>query len=124
MTFEKLLLLAFVAVLIMGPKNLPRYAQWLGETVRKFRAQWRTTKSDLKDELGVDGSNVDWRQLDPRQYDPRRIIREALRETPRPAAPAIPSKPEPPQARPSADTATPDAQTTVAPAAQHPPASA
>lgn len=92
MSGEKLLLLLFVAVLVIGPKNLPAYAQWLGRMTRKFKAEWLGHKDDIKRELG--GEDVDWRQLDPRQYDPRRIVREALREPtpPRPAPPRAPAQ--------------------------------
>jgi sec-independent protein translocase protein TatB len=79
MTFEKMMLLAFLAALIAGPKNLPRYAQWFGKTVRTVLSQWQTTKENLKEEAGVD-ADIDWHQFDPRQYDPRRIIREAISE--------------------------------------------
>lgn len=73
------MLLAFIAALIAGPKNLPRYAQWFGKTVRTVLSQWQTTKENLKEEAGVD-ADIDWHQFDPRQYDPRRIIREAISE--------------------------------------------
>jgi sec-independent protein translocase protein TatB len=56
--------------------------------VRKAGEYLRDTKTRMRDEMGPEMDDVDWRKLDPRQYDPRRIIREALLETPAPAAAA------------------------------------
>ena len=74
---EKLIILAVITALVLGPKRLPEYARKLAEWVRKFRQFADNAQSQLSDELGED---VDWRKLDPRQYDPRRIIRDALVE--------------------------------------------
>jgi len=74
---EKLIILAVITALVLGPKRLPEYARKLAEWVRKFREFADNAQSQLSDELGEE---VDWRKLDPRQYDPRRIIRDALVE--------------------------------------------
>lgn len=86
-SFDKILVILFIAAFLVGPEKLPKYAASLAHLVRKLRSYLDSTKSRLKDEMGED---VDWKSLDPRQYDPRRIIREALAEpavpTPRPSA--------------------------------------
>jgi sec-independent protein translocase protein TatB len=74
---EKLIILAVITALVLGPKRLPEYARKLAEWVRKFRTFADNAQAQLSEELGED---VDWRKLDPRQYDPRRIIRDALVE--------------------------------------------
>jgi sec-independent protein translocase protein TatB len=74
---EKLIILAVITALVLGPKRLPEYARKLAEWVRKFRAFADNAQAQLSEELGEE---VDWRKLDPRQYDPRRIIRDALIE--------------------------------------------
>lgn len=88
LTFEKLLLIGLIVVLIVGPDRLPKVAEGFARTVRKAGEYLRDTKSKMRDEMGPELDDVDWRKLDPRQYDPRRIIREALLETPAPAAAA------------------------------------
>lgn len=77
---EKLLILALLAVLIIGPERLPYYSKQLGEWVRKGKRMFDNAQVQLKSELGEDFQDVDWKKLDPRQYDPRRIVREALQE--------------------------------------------
>lgn len=78
LTFEKLLLVAVVAVFLVGPDKLPLYAAKLGQLVRTIRDFANSAKTRMKDEMGPEFDEVDWKRLDPRQYDPRRIIREAL----------------------------------------------
>lgn len=91
LTFDKLLLIGLVAVLIIGPERLPKAAETFARFVRRAGEYLRETKSKMKDELGPEIDEVDWRKLDPRQYDPRRIIRDALFEEPAfDAAPAGP----------------------------------
>lgn len=74
---EKLIILAVIVAMVLGPKRLPEYAKKLAEWVRKFRSFADNAQAQLSEEIGED---VDWRKLDPRQYDPRRIIRDALTE--------------------------------------------
>lgn len=69
------LVIALIAVILVGPERLPEYVKGLRGAVRRFRAMVRDGQSAIKEEWGDD---VDWATLDPRQYDPRRIVREAL----------------------------------------------
>jgi len=78
LTFEKLLVILVIAVIIVGPDRLPQVARSLGQWSKRLREFVGDAKSKLQDELGDEFKDADWRSLDPRQYDPRRIIREAL----------------------------------------------
>jgi sec-independent protein translocase protein TatB len=77
---EKILLLALLAVLIIGPERLPYYAKQMGEWVKKGKRMIDNAQVQMKQELGDGFEDLDWKKLDPRQYDPRRIVREALME--------------------------------------------
>ncbi|APF41591.1 sec-independent translocase [Neomicrococcus aestuarii] len=72
------IVLAILAVLILGPEKLPEYAQQLGRLVRELRRMATGAKEQLREEVGDEIADLDWRKLDPRQYDPRKIIRDAL----------------------------------------------
>ncbi|WP_296198085.1 twin-arginine translocase TatA/TatE family subunit [uncultured Microbacterium sp.] len=85
-SWDKLLLIGLIAVLVIGPERLPRYAETLASFVKRARVWASGAKDRLKEEMGEDFDDVDWRKLDPRQYDPRRIVREALLDDP-PLAP-------------------------------------
>jgi sec-independent protein translocase protein TatB len=70
--------LVVLAVLLIGPERLPRYAAQLAVLVKRAKVLLQDAKSRVDAELGDDFKDVDWSKLDPRQYDPRRIVREAL----------------------------------------------
>jgi len=74
----EVIVLALVAVVVLGPERLPVYAAKLARGVRQARALAEGARAQLKEQLGPDFDDVNWRQYDPRQYDPRRIVREAL----------------------------------------------
>lgn len=78
LTFEKLLLVAVIAGLVIGPHRLPHYARRLAEIVRSLRALIDTTRTRVEAETGGTLASDDWTSLDLRRYDPRRIVREAL----------------------------------------------
>lgn len=74
------ILLAVIAVFVLGPDRLPEYAAKLARGIRKLRVMAEGAKDQLRDQLGPEYEDINWRQYDPRQYDPRRIVREALIE--------------------------------------------
>ncbi|MEV7693368.1 Sec-independent protein translocase TatB [Microbacterium sp. NPDC089189] len=82
LTIEKVLVIAVIAALLIGPERLPRYAEALARLTKRAREFLQGAKTRMQDEMGPEFDDVDWRKLDPRQYDPRRIIREALLDDP------------------------------------------
>jgi len=78
LSFEKLFIIAVIAVFLLGPDRLPYYASQLARLTRSLRDLANGAKERMREEMGPDFDDVDWKKLDPRQYDPRRIIREAL----------------------------------------------
>jgi sec-independent protein translocase protein TatB len=119
----ELIILAVLAVAILGPERLPEYASQLARLVRELRRMATGAREQLREEVGPEIDEVDWRKLDPRQYDPRRIIKEALlddvEEAVRPAAGRSNGAVRPAAARPGAVPAAP-ARPAVAPAAPSP----
>ena len=74
----EIVLLALIAVFVLGPDRLPEYAAKLAHGIRRLRVMAEGAKDQLKDQLGPEYEDINWRQYDPRQYDPRRIVKEAL----------------------------------------------
>jgi sec-independent protein translocase protein TatB len=112
LTFEKLLLLAVLAVVLLGPDRLPRYAAQLARLVKSVRSFADNAKDRMREEMGPEFDEVDWKKLDPRQYDPRRIIREALLEEEEPAQVIRPPARKPPPRLEAGVTAPFDAEAT------------
>lgn len=49
--FSELLIIAVVALIVLGPERLPKAARFAGLWVRKARSQWYAVKSELEFEL-------------------------------------------------------------------------
>ena len=111
LTPEKVLLIAVIAVLIVGPERLPLYAAKFAQFIRWLRDLAKGAQNRMREEMGPEFDEVDWKKLDPRQYDPRRIIREALLDdSPAAVAPVVKpvSRPEPAYISRKKDAAQPD----------------
>lgn len=52
--FSELLIVAVVALLVLGPERLPKAARFAGLWVRRARAQWYSVKSELERELAAE----------------------------------------------------------------------
>lgn len=87
------IVLALLALAVIGPERLPKYAAQLAGLVREARKFAVDARAQVREELGPDFDDVDWRKLDPRQYDPRRIVRDALSDAWEDDDPAEPVKP-------------------------------
>lgn len=85
LTFDKLIIIGIIVMLIFGPEKLPGLAEQLAHLIRRLKSWSNDMKDRAEDELGDDFSIDDWRKLDPRQYDPRRIVRDAWNEVDAPA---------------------------------------
>lgn len=72
------LVILLVAVIVIGPTRLPRYAEQLARLTKQARRFVQDARSRVDEELGEDVKDIDWAALDPRRYDPRRIVRDAL----------------------------------------------
>jgi sec-independent protein translocase protein TatB len=49
--FSELLIIAVVALIVLGPERLPKAARFAGLWVRKARAQWYSVKSEFEFEM-------------------------------------------------------------------------
>ena len=52
--FGELLLIAVLALVVLGPERLPKAARFVGLWVRRARAQWHSVKAELERELQAD----------------------------------------------------------------------
>lgn len=91
------IIILVVAILVIGPERLPKYAEQLAGLVKRARVLMADAKEKVSEELGPEITDVDWAQLDPRRYDPRRIVRDALLDD-TPPTPKTPRTPNPTKA--------------------------
>lgn len=106
--FSELLVVAVVALIVLGPQRLPHAARLAGLWVRRLRSQWYSVKADLERELAEEefrrsvGEPIE--QLQQRLADEAHALRRQLEDAPAadPAssapgatdAPAPPAKPD------------------------------
>lgn len=74
--FSELMLVLLIAFVIVGPKDLPKVARWLGRAVKKLRRMM----ADLKSEMGLDELDVTQpiRQAEAALKDSIRDVRETV----------------------------------------------
>lgn len=52
--FSELLIIAVVALVVLGPERLPKAARFAGLWVRRARAQWYSVKAELENDLAAE----------------------------------------------------------------------
>lgn len=75
--FTELLVIAVVALLVLGPERLPKAARFAGLWVRRGRAQWASVRSELERELAADELKRSLRETEDAMRDIDASVREA-----------------------------------------------
>jgi sec-independent protein translocase protein TatB len=70
----ELAVIAFVAVVVLGPEKLPEYSRQLGRFLRRMRTYANAARDDLRRELGPEYADLELRDLDPRVIVRKHII--------------------------------------------------
>lgn len=70
----KLMVLAIVAVLVVGPDRLPSLARDAARMIRSLREMATGAREQLRDELGPEFADVDLRNLNPRTVVQRAVF--------------------------------------------------
>ncbi len=94
--FGKLLVIAVVALIFLGPERLPTAARMAGLWIRKMRAQWNAVKAELENELADDELRRNLRNASEALHDgvqQMRSLPEALRADPPATAQPAPVMP-------------------------------
>ena len=54
LSFSKLLLLAVIALVVLGPEKLPKAARMAGAMLRRLRLGWESVRSEVERELEIE----------------------------------------------------------------------
>jgi sec-independent protein translocase protein TatB len=101
--FSELLVIAVVALLVLGPERLPKAARFAGLWVRRARAQWNSVKSEFERDLANDELKRALRETQDSLRDAQSSLREAgstLRRDFEDASDELMRGPAPPPAAP------------------------
>jgi sec-independent protein translocase protein TatB len=83
--FGELLLIAVVALVVLGPERLPKAARLAGLWIRKARTQWNAMKAELENELADEELRRNLRSASEALHDSvqrARALPETLRNDP------------------------------------------
>jgi len=78
LTFGKLLVLAVIALIVFGPKELPKIASQAGRALRDLRRIAEGAKADLKEGLGPEFQDFDFEDLNPRRFVQKHLLDEPV----------------------------------------------
>ena len=73
----ELLVVALVALVVLGPERLPKAARFAGLWVRKARAQWHAVRNELEQELASEELQRSLRESQQALRDAEARLREA-----------------------------------------------
>ena len=74
--FSELLMIAVVALIVLGPERLPKAARFAGLWVRRARAQWYSVKSELERDLAADELRRSLSEAQDAFHDTEQSLRE------------------------------------------------
>ena len=66
--FEKLLTLAILAAVLIGPDKLPQFAVDAARFIQKIRGMSREAMTEFKSQLGPEFANLDIQDLNPKTF--------------------------------------------------------
>ena len=64
----EVLVIAAVALFVVGPQRLPKYAADAGRMLRQLRQMAKQASATVKDELGPEFADVEFADLHPRRF--------------------------------------------------------
>ncbi len=76
LSLTKLLVLAVIALVVFGPKELPKIAAQAGRALRDLRRIAEGAKADLKEGLGPEFQDFDFEDLNPRRFVQKHLLDE------------------------------------------------
>ncbi len=75
--FSELLVIAVVALLVLGPERLPKAARFAGLWVRRARAQWSSVKAEFERDLADEDLKRSLRETQDALRDAHATLRNA-----------------------------------------------
>jgi sec-independent protein translocase protein TatB len=78
LSVTKLLVLAVIALVVFGPKELPKIASQAGRALRDLRRIAEGAKQDLREGLGPEFEDFDFDDLNPRRFVQKHLLDEPV----------------------------------------------
>ena len=88
LSLPKLLILAVIALVVFGPKELPVMAAKAGKALRELRKIAQGATSDLREGLGPEFADFDLDDLNPRRFVQKHLLSDLSQDPAAAAGPA------------------------------------
>jgi sec-independent protein translocase protein TatB len=76
LSFEKLFVLAVIALIVFGPNELPKMFSQAGRTLRDLRRIAEGAKNDLREGLGPEFADFEIEDLNPKRFVAKHLFEE------------------------------------------------
>ena len=76
LSIPKLLVLAVIALVVFGPKELPKIASQAGRALRDLRRIAESAKNDLREGLGPEFADFEIEDLNPKRFMQKHLFDE------------------------------------------------
>jgi sec-independent protein translocase protein TatB len=90
LSIPKLFVLAVIALVIFGPKELPKIASQAGRALRDLRKIAEGAKNDLREGLGPEFADFEIEDLNPKRFVQKHLFDDVNGDLARPRAPRPP----------------------------------
>ena len=74
LSFEKILVLAVIALVVFGPNELPKMMAKAGKALRELRQIAEGAKNDLREGLGPEFADFEIEDLNPRHFVQKHLL--------------------------------------------------
>jgi sec-independent protein translocase protein TatB len=105
--FSELLVIAIVALIVLGPERLPKAARFAGLWVRRARAHWYSVKAELERELAADELRRSLRETGDSLREAEHALRDSADVVQRELGSAADAAASPPRGGDAADPSPP-----------------
>jgi len=72
------IVLAIIALVVIGPDKLPRFVADGGKMLRQVRKMAREAQSEVREQLGPEFADIDMRDLNPRKFVSKHLLDDSL----------------------------------------------
>jgi sec-independent protein translocase protein TatB len=93
LSISKLLVLAVIALVVFGPKELPKVAAQAGRALRDLRRIAEGAKNDLREGLGPEFADFEIEDLNPKRFVQKHLFDDFNGDSRTPTTAAPPPRP-------------------------------
>src|SRR3954447_22104135 len=72
------IILALIALVVIGPDKLPRFVSDAGKMIRQVRRMARDAQAEVREQLGPEFADIDMSDLNPKRFVSKHLLDDSL----------------------------------------------